>query len=150
MAYSEQLHELVVDEVKVEFNQNTSLHLDAGGTASAFIHIALHQNVFPLLDSGKIEWGGRARRFVLDSAAGLARAAQACAKEANKTVIDEQVLRTAIKGDGKSSNLAIKAGLLPFWERTCPLPTPGSKTEQLRAACVGLHELLAKSPAKAT
>jgi len=128
MAYSETLHDLVVDEVTVEFNQNTSLQLDADGTASAFINIALNQNIFPLLDAGKIEWGGRSRRFVLASAAGLARAAQACAKDAKKTVIDEQVLRTALKGDDTSDRPAVRDGLLPYWERTCPLPAPGSAT----------------------
>ncbi len=117
MALSKRLHKAVYRELKSEFKQNATRKTTR--EANQELKQYLNLKIFSLLDSGAIEWGGRSRKFVRACAAGLARAAETCAKEAKRDRIDVDDLKLALvglEGDKRHPSLIV------FWERTCPLP----------------------------
>ncbi|MEO8451949.1 MAG: hypothetical protein ABI647_19315 [Gemmatimonadota bacterium] len=133
MTVPQSIHEAIYQELLLEFTQNTTLPMD--DSADTALRGFLGETIFRLLDENKIEWGGRARKFVRACAAGLARVAEDFAAAAgNASVITAATITLALKGNAQTP------GLVLCWERVCPLP-PVNGTGIL-VGCIKLREML--------
>ncbi len=134
MAYAQELHDTVYRELMLEFNQNTILLTDE--SADNELRIYLELKIFPLLNDHRIEWGGRARKFIRACAAALARASQKCVAPEEPQIITRKAIVMALKGNPKEPT---DHGLIPYWERICPLPAAVTNSGPMPLVCCAMR-----------